>query len=99
MSTTAPSGLGRNMRRITVGEDITPYLSRAIRDIDYQDGLLSHWGIHHQGMVDDLDNIRARAAASGHSLPELAEFELEMSGDPPCAVEATSRYALPLRGP
>ena len=213
-------------RRIVAGDDITPYLSRQIRDIHYQDGLLNHWGLHHlhlgdnlesdgfaertnllvfarfsdefayflavlphrgawtlqklieishanfpaslkryrqrgakgtpltdqqvsnlrgknvnhtvtvpdgtvylppgggvassgdsaldtfnadgwvhwarreqQRIVDDLDNIRARAAASGHPLPDRAEFKLDMSHDPPCAVEITSRYALLLIAP
>ena len=213
-------------RRIVAGDDITPYLSRQIRDIDYQDGLLNHWGVHHlhlgdnlesdgfaegtdllvfarfsdefayflavlphrgawtlqnlieinhanfpesleryrqrgakgtpltdeqvsnlrgknvnhtvtvldgtvylpigggvassgdsaldtfratgwlhwarseqRRIVDDLDNIRARAAASGHPLPDLAEFKLDMSGDPPRAVEIASRYALLLIAP
>lgn len=220
------SALAEIERRITVGDDITPYLSRAIREIDYQDGLLNHWGIHHlhlggnldpdgfvertdllvfvrfsderayflavlphqgawtlqqlievnhanfpesleryrqrgakgtpltdeqvrklrainlnhtvtvtdgtvylppggavstsgdstldtyftlgwlrwarheqQRIVDDLDDIRQRAAASGRPLPDMAEFRLEMRGDSFCAVETTSGYTLPLIGP
>ena len=34
-------------RKVTAGEDLTPHLSRGIRDLEYNDHLLNHWGIHH----------------------------------------------------
>ncbi|HSY21942.1 MAG TPA: hypothetical protein VK841_07500 [Polyangiaceae bacterium] len=34
-------------RKVRDGLDLTPHLSRKLSDIDYDDGLLNDWGIHH----------------------------------------------------
>ena len=34
-------------RKIATGDDLTPHLSKGIRDLEYDDDLLNHWGIHH----------------------------------------------------
>lgn len=59
-----------------------------------------HWARdEQQRIIDDLDDIRERAAKSGHPLPDVAEFRLEVLGDTFCAVETTSRYTLHLIDP
>lgn len=46
--------------RIQNGEDIKPYLSKKISDLDYNDPLLNDWGIHHLHLglsIDESDFI------------------------------------------
>lgn len=32
---------------VSEGGDLTPYLSKKIRDLEYNDGMLNDWGVHH----------------------------------------------------
>ena len=41
------NALAQIERIIQDGDDITPYLSRKIKTVDYNDPLLNDWGIHH----------------------------------------------------
>ncbi len=38
------------------GKDLTPYLSRQIGNLDYEDGLLNDWGIYHLHLGTQFDN-------------------------------------------
>lgn len=74
-------------------------LGRSPLDIYYTARWL-HWARgEEQRIVDDLDDIRKRAAASGHPLLDTPEFRLEVLGDSYRAVETTSRYSLMLKDP
>jgi hypothetical protein len=49
------AGLAQLEQKIVNGEDISPHLSRRIRELGYNDGLLNHWGIHHLHLGTTLD--------------------------------------------
>lgn len=40
-------GLAQIEQIVREGGDLTPYLSKKIRDLEYNDGMLNDWGIHH----------------------------------------------------
>lgn len=40
-------GLNQVKEKIEKGEDITPYLSKSIKNVEYNDMMLNDWGIHH----------------------------------------------------
>jgi hypothetical protein len=42
---------------ITTGGDITPYLSKCLRRLDYSDPMLNDWGVHHLHLGDNIDVI------------------------------------------
>ncbi len=41
---------------IQEGDDLTPYFSRKIKSLEYNDGLLNHWGIHHLHLGTELES-------------------------------------------
>ena len=48
-------GLSAVEQKITAGEDISPYLSRLLRNPSFNDPLLNDWGIHHVHLGTTLD--------------------------------------------
>jgi hypothetical protein len=48
-------GLQRLEQEIKNGNDLRPYLSKFILDIDYNDNLLNHWGIYHLHLGDYIE--------------------------------------------
>ncbi len=48
---TCPKGIENNLRdlenRIIIGEDLTPFLSRKLKKLDFPDATLNEWGIYH----------------------------------------------------
>ena len=55
-------GLIQVERKIKLGEDLSPNLSRLLRRSNFNDPLLNHWGIHHihLGSTIDADGFVAR---------------------------------------
>ena len=41
------SGWQAFQQAVTIGDDVTPYLSKGIKHINATDGLLNDWGVHH----------------------------------------------------
>jgi len=50
------SGLAEVERKITVGEDLSPHLSRLLRNPSFNDQLLNDWGIYHVHLGTTLDS-------------------------------------------
>ncbi|WP_339304361.1 hypothetical protein NST33_17990 [Paenibacillus sp. FSL L8-0435] len=50
------TGLNDIVNKIKSGNDLTPHLSRRIKDLNTVDGLLNDWGIHHLHLGTEIDS-------------------------------------------
>jgi hypothetical protein len=57
---TCPAEFVRPVSQITAaiecGQDVIPYLSKTIRDLDYSDLMLNDWGVHHMHLGESFDS-------------------------------------------
>lgn len=85
-------------RKIRSGEEITSHLSTRIKNVNYDDALLNHWGIHHlhlgnatrpDGFVDRTDLLifcrfsdAQRVLSGGASPPRIVDAAAVGSSHP-----------------
>ena len=48
-------GLAKLEAAIRIGENLSPYMSRKITDVGYQDSMLNHWGIYHFHLGTEME--------------------------------------------